>query len=134
MEEIRSLLHGFEVALSLTNIGLMFVGVILGVIIGVLPGLGGANGVAILLPLTFGMAQLPGGTTSAIYVALIGWLGIYAASILFVAFFMRWLSKYDWWKLAAASIGNSVFFFVIFEIWFKIPLPKGPLEALLGLN
>ena len=44
----------------------MFAGVILGVIIGVLPGLGGANGVAILLPLTFGMAQTPGGTTSAI--------------------------------------------------------------------
>ena len=71
---------------------------------------------------------------SAIYVALIGWLGIYVASILFVAFFMRWLGKYEWWKLAAVSIGNSVFFFLVFEIWFKIPLPKGPLEALLGLN
>ena len=34
---------------------LMFVGILLGVIIGVLPGLGGANGVAILLPLTFTM-------------------------------------------------------------------------------
>jgi len=32
------------------------------------------------------------------------------------------------------SIGNSVAFFLIFEIWFKVPLPKGPLEALLGLN
>jgi len=71
---------------------------------------------------------------TAIYVALIAGLGIYVASILFIAFFMRWLGKYDWWKLAAVSIGNSVFFFVIFEIWFKIPLPKGPLEALLRLN
>ena len=71
---------------------------------------------------------------SALYVALIGWLGIYVASAIFVAFFMRWLGKYDWWKLAAVSIGNSVFFFVIFEVWFKIPLPKGPLEALLKLN
>ena len=71
---------------------------------------------------------------SAIYVALIGWIGIYVSSILFIAFFMRWLGKYDWWKLAAVSIGNSVFFFVIFEVWFKIPLPKGPLEALLKLN
>ena len=71
---------------------------------------------------------------SAIYVALIGWLGIYVSSILFIGFFMRWLGKYDWWKLAAVSVGNSVFFFVIFEIWFKIPLPKGPLEALLRLN
>jgi putative tricarboxylic transport membrane protein len=71
---------------------------------------------------------------TSIYVALIGVLGIYVASILFIAFFMRWLGKYDWWKLAAVSIGNSVFFFVIFEVWFKIPLPKGPLEALLRLN
>jgi hypothetical protein len=71
---------------------------------------------------------------ASIYVGIIGWLGIYVASILFIAFFMRWLGKYDWWKLAAVSVGNSVFFFFIFEVWFKIPLPKGPLEALLGLN
>ena len=71
---------------------------------------------------------------TAVYVALIGFLGIYVSSILFIAFFMRWLGKYEWWKLAAVSIGNSVFFFVIFEVWFKIPLPKGPLEALLRLN
>ena len=45
MEEIHSLMQGFAVALSLKNLGLMFVGVVLGVIIGVLPGLGGANGV-----------------------------------------------------------------------------------------
>ena len=63
MEEIQALMQGFEVALSYRNLALMFVGVILGVIIGVLPGLGGANGVAILLPLTFAMAQTPGGTT-----------------------------------------------------------------------
>src|SRR6185295_12895797 len=77
---------------------------------------------------------------TAVYVLLIGGigsipgLGIYVASVLFIAFFMRWLGKYAWWKLAAVSIGNSVFFFFIFEVWFKIPLPKGPLEALLGLN
>ncbi len=71
---------------------------------------------------------------TAVYVGLIGLLGIYVASAVFVAFFMRWLGKYDWWKLAAVSIGNSVFFFVIFEVWFKIPLPKGPLEAMLRLN
>jgi len=71
---------------------------------------------------------------TAIYAALIGWLGIYVASILFVGFFMRWLGKYPWWKVIAVSIGNSVFFFLIFEIWFVIPLPKGPIEALLGLD
>ena len=71
---------------------------------------------------------------TAVYVGLIGWLGIYVASALFVGFFMRWLGRYPWWKLVAVATGNSVFFFVIFEFWFKIPLPKGPLEALLKLN
>jgi len=71
---------------------------------------------------------------TAIYVALVGWTGIYVASALFIAFFMRWLGKYPWWKVAAVSIGNSVAFFLIFEVWFKVPLPKGPLETLLGLN
>ena len=71
---------------------------------------------------------------TAIYAAVIGWLGIYVASILFVGLFMRWLGKYAWWKVLAVSVGNSVVFFLIFEIWFSIPLPKGPVEALLGLN
>jgi hypothetical protein len=71
---------------------------------------------------------------SAIFVALVGWLGIYVAGALFVAFFMRWLGKYPWWRVAAVAIGNSVVFFVIFEMWFLVPLPKGPLEALLGLD
>ena len=69
-----------------------------------------------------------------VYVGFIKWLGIYVASAIFVAFFMRWLGKYAWWKAAAVSLGNSIFFFLIFEIWFKIPLPKGPLEAFLRLN
>ena len=71
---------------------------------------------------------------SIIYVALIAWLGIYVASAIFVAFFMRWLGKYPWWQVAAVSIGNSVAFFLIFEMWFKVPLPKGPLENLLGVG
>jgi len=87
MEEIQSLLHGFEIALSLKNVLLMFAGVILGVIIGVLPGLGGANGVAILLPLTFGMAQLPGGTTSAIILlSCIYWGALFGGAITSILF------------------------------------------------
>jgi putative tricarboxylic transport membrane protein len=49
MVELNSLLQGFAVVLTPLNIGLMFVGITLGVLIGVLPGLGGTNGVAILL-------------------------------------------------------------------------------------
>ncbi len=71
---------------------------------------------------------------TAVYAGLIGPLGLYVASTVFIAFFMRWLGKYKWWLVAAVSIGNSVVFFLVFEVWFKIPLPKGPLEAALGLN
>jgi hypothetical protein len=71
---------------------------------------------------------------STLYVALVAWLGIYVASAIFVAFFMRWLGKYEWWKVAAVSIGNSIVFFFVFEIWFKVPLPKGIVERLLGLD
>ena len=87
MEEIQSLMQGFAIALSFKNILLMFAGVILGVIIGVLPGLGGANGVAILLPLTFSMAQSPGGTTSAIILlSCIYWGALFGGAITSILF------------------------------------------------
>jgi len=73
---------------------------------------------------------------SVAYVALISnpvySLGIYEASALFIAFFMRLLGKYGWVKIAAVSIGVMVAFFLMFEVWFKVPLPKGPIEALFG--
>jgi putative tricarboxylic transport membrane protein len=69
-----------------------------------------------------------------VYVALIGSLGIYVASALFIALFMRWLGKYSWIKTVPVALGVSVAFFLIFEVWFAVPLPKGPLEAALGLN
>lgn len=71
---------------------------------------------------------------TAVYAALIGWIGIYVSSIFFIGFFMRWLGKYAWWKVAAVSLGAAVVFYLIFEAWFKVPLPKGPLEAFLGLD
>src|ERR1700716_1060460 len=87
MDEVQSLLQGFVVALTLKNLALMFVGIVLGVIIGVLPGLGGANGVAILLPLTFSMAQSPGGTTSAIILlSCIYWGALFGGAITSILF------------------------------------------------
>src|SRR4051812_40426705 len=72
------------------------------------------------------------------YVALIANpvydLGIYEASAIYIAFFMRYLGKYGWAKIAAVSLGTMAVFFVMFEVWFKVPLPKGPLEALLGFQ
>src|SRR5712672_1693251 len=80
-------MQGFGVALSTFNLLLMFVGVVLGIIIGVLPGLGGANGVAILLPLTFSMAQQPGGTTSAIILlSCIYWGALFRRAISSILF------------------------------------------------
>jgi putative tricarboxylic transport membrane protein len=71
---------------------------------------------------------------TAIYAGLVIWIGIYASSFLFIGFFMRWLGKYPWWKVIAVSLLTVVVFYVIFEIWFKVPLPKGAIESLLGLN
>jgi hypothetical protein len=73
-----------------------------------------------------------------VYVALIGGvgptpqLGIYVASALFIALFMKWLGKYGWGTTLAVSVAVPIAFFVLFEVWFKVPLPKGPLEAALG--
>jgi hypothetical protein len=69
---------------------------------------------------------------TALYVIAVTWIGIYVASFLFVGFFMRWLGKYPWWKVAAVSTGAVAVFFLIFEKWFLVPLPKGPLEAFFG--
>ena len=82
MEELTALYGGFAVALTPFNIMLMFVGVILGVIIGVLPGLGGANGIAILLPLTFTMPP----TSAIIMLACIYWGALFGGAITSVLF------------------------------------------------
>jgi hypothetical protein len=69
---------------------------------------------------------------TAIYVALIPWTGIYAASILLIAVFMRWLGRYDWGMVLAVALGVPIVTFFVFEKWFLVPLPKGPIEAALG--
>lgn len=69
---------------------------------------------------------------TAVYVALIGYLGLYVASAIFIAFFMWWLGKYSLLKAAPVAIAIPLILFWMFEIAFLIPLPKGPLEAALG--
>src|ERR1700752_2185430 len=82
MEEIANLFHGFAVVVQPFNLLLMVVGILLGVIIGVLPGLGGANGVAILLPLTFGMSP----TSAIIMLSCIYWGALFGGAITSVLF------------------------------------------------
>jgi len=69
---------------------------------------------------------------SVIYVVLIGYLGLYVASALFIAFFMCWLGKYSLFKALPVAIIIPLILFWMFEIAFLIPLPKGPLEQALG--
>jgi len=82
VEELSSLLYGFSVVLTPFNLVLMFVGVFLGIIVGVLPGLGGANGVAILLPLTFSMPP----ASAIVMLSCIYWGALFGGAITSILF------------------------------------------------
>jgi putative tricarboxylic transport membrane protein len=82
LTEISALFQGFAVVLTPFNLLLMMIGIVLGVIIGVLPGLGGANGVAILLPLTFTMPP----TSAIIMLSCIYWGALFGGAITSILF------------------------------------------------
>ena len=82
MESLGSLMHGFGVLADPMNIVYMLIGLFLGILIGVLPGLGGANGVAILLPLTFGMSP----TSAIIMLSCIYWGALFGGAITSILF------------------------------------------------
>ena len=69
---------------------------------------------------------------TAAYVLAIQFLGIYVASTFFIGAFMRAMDKSSWVKTLLVSLGVNLLLFWMFEIQFKVPLPKGPLEALFG--
>lgn len=66
------------------------------------------------------------------YILAIQFAGIYAASALFIAVFMRIGGGFGWVKSAVVGIATAAALFWLFEIQFLVPLPKGPLEAWLG--
>ena len=70
---------------------------------------------------------------TAVYVAVIPTIGIYISSMLLIAGFMRWLGRYPWLLVVAIAVGVPIAFFLMFEKWFLVSLPKGPLEEWLGL-
>ncbi len=82
MESLNALMGGFAVILTPGNLGLMLVGIVLGVLIGVLPGLGGANGVAILLPLTFTMSP----TSAIVMLSCLYWGALFGGAITSILF------------------------------------------------
>jgi hypothetical protein len=65
-------------------------------------------------------------------VALMHFIGLYVASALYMGFYMRWVGRHSWRALVALAIGIPVVTFFIFEQWFLVPMPKGPLEQWLG--
>jgi putative tricarboxylic transport membrane protein len=67
-----------------------------------------------------------------VYVSLIPYLGIYVSSALLIAFFMRLFGQYGWMVTVAVSVAVPILTFLMFETWFLVPLPKGPLESMLG--
>lgn len=66
------------------------------------------------------------------YVACVMLLGLYVSSALFIGAFMVWQGGYSLAKSAAVGIGVCAVLFALFEVWFLVPLPKGPLEQWLG--
>jgi len=67
-----------------------------------------------------------------VFVLAIKFLGIYVASAVFIAAFMRAMDRFSWLKTIVVSIGVSAMLFWLFELQFLVPLPKGPLESMFG--
>jgi putative tricarboxylic transport membrane protein len=137
MDQLGLLLNGFAVALDPWNVALMLIGIVLGVVIGVLPGLGGANGVAILLPLTFSLPPV----SAIILLSCIYWGALFGGAITSILFNIPgepWsvATTFDGYPMAqqgrAAEALTAAFtssfvgaFFAIVMITFVAPLVAG---------
>lgn len=69
-----------------------------------------------------------------LFVAASVLLGFYVATVVYLCTIMRFQGGYRWTMSVAVSAGSAAFFFVVLEIWFKVPLLKGPLESALGIH
>ena len=67
-----------------------------------------------------------------VFVGAITFTGIYVAAAIFIAGFMSWLGKYPIVKILPVAILVPAALFLMFEVWFLVPLPKGPLETAFG--
>ena len=70
---------------------------------------------------------------TTLYVVLVSYIGMYVSSALLIAFFMLWLGRYSLWMTLPIAIGIPFVAYVVFERYFQIALPKGPIEYALGL-
>ncbi len=69
---------------------------------------------------------------TALFCLLTQLLGLYVASFLLIAGFMRFVGRIAWWKSIATSFLFAAAVFFVFNLAFDVIMPKGPLEALLG--
>jgi len=65
-------------------------------------------------------------------VVLIHFVGLYVASAFYLGLYMRWIGRHRWGLVTVVSIGIPLITFLVFEKWFLVPMPKGPLEAWFG--
>jgi putative tricarboxylic transport membrane protein len=66
------------------------------------------------------------------FVALIRFVGLYVSAALYMGFYMRWVGRHSWLTVVGIALIVSIGAFLVFEKWFLVPMPKGPLEAWLG--
>lgn len=69
---------------------------------------------------------------AVIYVLATSYIGIYLASTIYIAVFMVVFGKFEIWKALAVAVFVSGLSFMMFEVWFLVPLPKGPIEEMFG--
>jgi hypothetical protein len=68
-----------------------------------------------------------------VYVMFVQLIGIYVASALYIALFMVWLGRYSWIRSITVGLAVSATLYLMFEIWFKVPLFKGAYDLLAWL-
>jgi hypothetical protein len=66
------------------------------------------------------------------FVLLVQFIGLYVATALYLGLYMRWIGRFGWMAVVLVSVAFPVAVFLVFEIWFLVPMPKGPLESWLG--
>ena len=69
-----------------------------------------------------------------VYVLGVQLIGIYVASAIYITLFMRLLGHYPWAKSTTIGVAVSVSLFLMFEVWFKVPLFKGAFDPLAFLG
>ena len=69
---------------------------------------------------------------AAAMVLLTHFVGLYVAAALYTGSYMRWVGRHSWMSVVAVALAISAISFLVFELWFLVPMPKGPVESWLG--